>query len=334
MPDQCRSYTGKLTSEQTASLVKLLKASSAYTPVEVPFAIYACRRDKCQINVYHSNKVLVQGIGTADFVQFTLEPKILKTFTFGHEKELLAQNTTPHMGSDESGKGDFFGPLVVCAAYVDATLAVKMHDIGVRDCKLINYASNKKIAKQLRDMLGPNRYKIVTIGPEAYNRLYTKTHNVNSVLAWGHARAIEDLLVSMPTCPRAVVDQFAVTDRTVTSALMERGRKIKVEQFHKAEADIAVAAASIIARAHFLAEIENLSREAGMDLPKGASNGIVEAGTAFVEKLGPAALAKFAKCHFTTTETILNKKGFTRQDIGPFGIVASRQYLTKPGNPQ
>jgi ribonuclease HIII len=142
----------------------------------------------------------------------------------------------------------------------------------------------------------------VPIGPEAYNRLQAKMGSVNDMLGWGHARVIENLLERVD-CKRAVSDQFG-NKRIVLDALMERGSKIELIQRHKAESDLAVAAASIIARDEFVTRLRKLSREFGVDMPKGASAAVDAAAREFVAKHGRGALVKVAKLHFRTTQKI------------------------------
>jgi ribonuclease HIII len=144
---------------------------------------------------------------------------------------------------------------------------------------------------------------VVAIGPERYNALYLKIKNLNRLLAWGHARALENLLEQVP-CELAIADQFG-DERYVQRALMEKGKTIRLVQQPKAEADLAVAAASILARAEFLTRLRRLSEEVGTTLPKGASNAVELAARMIVKKHGEAGLGRVAKLHFRTTETIL-----------------------------
>ena len=322
------SFSCKLTDEQRDKLVSILTTGN-YRPVEVPYTIIAVEGDKCRINVYTSGKLLVQGSGTGHFVLFVLEPEILGTASWGYEELLHPEDTSPHMGSDESGKGDFFGPLVTCAVYTDPTLSKGMASIGAKDCKCLSDKQVLAIGAKLRAYLGPNRYKLVTIGPESYNRLYLKNRNVNSILSWAHARCIENLLETMPSCPRAVADQFGA-EHLIKGALMKKGREIVLEQHHKAEADIAVAAASVIAREYFLHALQKLSEDFGTRLPKGASNLVVEAAKQLVREKGPSVLPLVAKCHFRTTDNVLAATGHQRSEIGPLGLAMSRGPTAKP----
>jgi len=236
-------------------------------------------------------------------VQFYLEPQLLGEARLGYEHILDPTMLEPRIGVDESGKGDFFGPLVIAGAFLDEAAAQNMMEIGVRDSKLIKSdARIAEIAKQIRTTSGCVT-DVVAIGPEKYNELHARMHNVNDILGWGHARVIENLLGRVDS-PKAISDQFG-NKKIIERALMARGRKIKLVQRHKAESDLAVAAASIIARDEFVVRLRRLGKEYGVTLPKGASAAVQEAGRELVAKHGRDALGKVAKTHFRTTQKVL-----------------------------
>jgi ribonuclease HIII len=210
----------------------------------------------------------------------------------------------PHIGTDESGKGDYFGPLVTAAVLVDATAATKLAAAGLRDSKQLSDRKVRRLAGQVRDCCPAS---VVAIGPEKYNELYDRMRNLNRLLAWAHARAIENLLAQVD-CPRVVTDQFG-DEAFVRSALMERGRKVELMQYPGAEADIAVAAASVVARDEFLKRLAALSEGIGLPLPKGAGPPVEEAAVAVVRDQGPEALRRVAKLHFRTTARVLARAG-------------------------
>jgi ribonuclease HIII len=253
----------------------------------------------------------VQGKGAEEWVQFVLEPQILQQVVIGYDDVLDPSASKPHIGVDESGKGDFFGPIVIAAVYTDEPITRMLREMEVRDSKRIT--SDKKaagMAADLRKALG-GKFNIVTIGPAAYNRLYSSMKNVNRLLAWGHARAIENMLDKVPECPRALSDQFGPTHR-IERALLKRGRKIKLEQRPKAESDPAVAAASILARAAFIAALERMEEKYDTEFPKGASAKVREKAVSLVKQQGPLILHEVAKCHFKTTDQVLAAAGFDR----------------------
>ena len=296
------SFLATITAEQAAHLAQLLREQQ-WEFDTAPYAHWRARRQKTTIVAYESGKLVVQGKGTAEVVQFTIEPQVLGEARFGYEevwaKEEHPEMFAPHAGVDESGKGDFFGPMVIAAAYVDERTAPLLLKDGVQDSKKIkSEARIVALAGRIREVTG-NRVAVVTIGPEAYNRLHTKMGSVNQLLAWGHARAIEDLLVKVPACPRAISDQFG-DKRLIERALMAKGRQLKLEQMHKAEADVAVAAASIIARHEFVRRLAFLGEALGVTLPKGASRQVLETAAEVIRQHGEPGLARIAKLHFHT----------------------------------
>jgi ribonuclease HIII len=212
----------------------------------------------------------------------------------------------PGIGTDESGKGDFFGPLVCAGVYVDAVSADALQAMGVRDSKRLSDRRCRELAEGIQATCR-EQYSVVEISPARYNDLYEQFRregkNLNTLLAWAHARVLENLL-SRVACTRAITDQFA-DPRFVQSKLQERGKTIDLIQMPRAEVHIAVAAASVLARARFLDRLEGLSAQFGMTLPKGASNTVVQAGRALVKHFGRAALRQAAKLHFKTTAEVL-----------------------------
>jgi ribonuclease HIII len=212
----------------------------------------------------------------------------------------MIKKSGTYIGTDESGKGDFFGPLVIAAVLATPESVLRLEESGVRDSKKITDKRVSELAATIKKEF-PN--SIVVIGPERYNQLYEKIRNLNRLLAWGHARAIENIL-EKHECDCALTDQFG-DERFVKNALLEKGRKIELIQMPKAEEDLAVAAASILARAEFVRRLRDLSRSCGVDLPKGCSADIVGVGKELTKKLGGEILKKTAKCHFKTTKQIL-----------------------------
>ncbi|TLY27754.1 MAG: ribonuclease HIII [Nitrospirae bacterium] len=204
------------------------------------------------------------------------------------------------IGSDESGKGDYFGPLVIAAAFVTPEIEPDLKLMEVRDSKRISDGRVLELARDLRQVC---KHSIVAIGPQRYNELYEKIRNLNRLLAWGHARALENLLEQV-TCELAIADQFG-DERFILNALLEKGKRIRLVQRPKAEEDLAVAAASILARAEFLTRLKRLSDEVGTSLPKGASPAVELAARMVVKKHGRERLSTIAKLHFKTTLAVL-----------------------------
>jgi ribonuclease HIII len=224
-----------------------------------------------------------------------------------HDTDMTAvDGFLPSIGTDESGKGDFFGPLVCAGVYVDAGSAEVLQNIGVRDSKRLSDRRCRELAEAIKATCR-EQHSVVEISPARYNDLYEQFRregkNLNTLLAWAHARVLENLLSHVP-CTRAITDQFA-DPRFVQSKLQERGKKIDLIQMPRAEVHIAVAAASVLARARFLERLETLSAQFGMTLPKGASQTVVQAGQALVKQFGKAALRQVAKLHFKTAAEVL-----------------------------
>ncbi len=294
------SHTAPLDAAQAAVLKRELE-HRGYRFESKPYTLFAASKPGVNVSVYEKGpKVLVQGKGTREFVEFLLEPIVLGTAALGYEEVLDPAAYEAHAGVDEGGKGDFFGPLIVAAVYVHPKTARSLRTAGVRDSKRI---SSDKIIRELADAVrrttGPGAWTVIELGPSRYNALYKKIGNLNKLLAWGHARAIENILERVPDCPRALSDKFGDA-RLIERALMTRGRGIVLEQRTKAESDVAVAAASIMARERFLDWHIKAAREYGVRLPRGASAQVRETARQLVEQHGPGELDRVAKTHFRT----------------------------------
>jgi ribonuclease HIII len=203
------------------------------------------------------------------------------------------------IGTDESGKGDYFGPLVIAGVYINGDIGPKLKSIGVDDSKKLSAKQIETLSAKIKKMC---KYSVVTIGNERYNELYQKLGNLNLMLAWGHARAIENLL-NIVDCKNALSDKFGDSS-LIENALMEKGKNINLMQRPRAEDNAAVAAASILARNEFVVRMDALSAKYRIKFPKGASSGIIEAAREFTAKYGMDELKHVAKLHFKTTGSI------------------------------
>jgi ribonuclease HIII len=297
------SYTCKLTDEQAAALETAV-SSRGFKFRAVPYARFAGEKDKINVVFYESGKLVVQGKGTQEFIEFVLEPEVLKQAKLGYETLLNPDLLLPRLGVDESGKGDFFGPLCIAGVYINEAVIKAWEGRGIRDSK--NISSDKRIG-ELADLIRQTPgcvTTVVPIGNEAYNRLYAKMRSVNAMLAWGHARVIENLMGQKhrmnPPPVKAISDQFAASKSVVEKALMSGGKQIELVQRHKAEEDLAVAAASILARDEFVKGLAKLEKQMETKLPKGASSAVDEAAKKIFEERGADSLAKAAKMHFRT----------------------------------
>lgn len=293
------SFTFKISPAQAEKLRKILEEKS-FTFREVPYTLYAAQKQKLSVNAYTSGKLLVQGKGAKEFVEFTIEPEISGEAKVGYDEVHNPEMFQPHLGIDESGKGDFFGPLVIAGVFVDGDLPRQLLDLGVKDSKQIT--SDQKaldLADEIKDLITLDRFNVIVLSPEKYNDLYVKFANLNRLLAWGHASVIENLLMRWPNCPRALSDKFA-HESLIQRALKEHGKKIVLQQRTKAESDIAVAAASIIARAAFLTRLKYLGEKVGVTLPKGASAQVKAVAREIFRKSGAETLKSVSKFHFKT----------------------------------
>ena len=262
-----------------------------------PYTLFSAKKKGVTCTLYESGNFTVQGKEMGPFIEFYLEPQILKTLHFSHPEIHL--DLTEHIGLDEAGKGDFFGPLCVAAVYADAKGITQLHKMGVRDSKQISDTSILKLAKQIRTQYP---YTVIRLFPQKYNELYAKFKNLNRFLGWAHTAALGDL--SQKTgCRKAILDQFAHPN-IVKQAMKQKKLELDLEQKVRGEQDLVVAAASILARAAFLEGIEELSREYGISLPKGASQQVIVVANQLVAKFGKEVLPKVAKVHFKTTHAI------------------------------
>lgn len=262
-----------------------------------PYTIFAAKKKGVSCTLYESGKLMVQGKEMAQFIEFYLEPEILKSFTFQYSATEV--DTTARIGIDESGKGDFFGPLCIAGIFAEGDHFNELQKMGVKDSKLISDGAILKIGKRIRES---TVHQIVKINPLKYNELYGQFQNLNRMLAWGHATTIENL-VQRTRCSNVLIDQFA-NEHVVLTALKRKSLTIQLTQRHRAEQDLAVAAASILARCAFLEGLEQLGEEVGLKLPKGASAAVIHAGRTLVQRYGLEVLPKVAKMHFKTLESI------------------------------
>ncbi len=208
----------------------------------------------------------------------------------------------PIIGIDESGKGDFFGPLVIAGARVEKDRLPYLADLGVRDSKTIADGRIVKLAAAIKQACA---FSLVVIGPEKYNELYQKIRNLNKLLGWGHARAIENILLEHDA-KTAISDKFG-HDRFIQNSLQEKGKTIELVQMVRGEAHPAVAAASILARAEYLHRMDEMSSKFAVTFPRGASNLVDNVGRELVRSRGEEILGKVAKLHFKNYQKIVGR---------------------------
>ena len=254
---------------------------------------FRARFEEAVVNWYSSGRLLLQGKGAGDLAE--------ELYLRGWLKTSQEKTSRSRIGVDEAGKGDYFGPLVVAGMVLEPEQEWRLVRFGVRDSKTISETTIKKIAREIKCNFS---YNLVVISPRRYNQLYQKMGNLNQILAWAHSRVIENLLEKSPV-ELAISDQFGKKE-VLVNRLMEKGKTIKLIQSPRAEQDLAVAGASILARAEFLRQLDLLSRRFQLELPKGVSEKVLSCGKKLVERYGEKVLEEVAKLHFKTTKKILN----------------------------
>ena len=259
--------------------------------------------ESIKILVYFGKK------GVKKVIQGNSEQKIynrIKELIFGEELfdniDTSVEEPNQYIGIDESGKGDYFGPLIVAGAFVNEKTINLLKEAGVRDSKELNDISIKSISKIIKKTLGDS-YEVVPIYPEKYNLLYEKFGNLNRLLAWAHSRVLENLILKTDA-KEAISDKFG-NEKLIQNSLMEKGREVVLHQYHKAERFTAVAAASILARERVIDWFQQKNKEYGFPLPKGAGNNVNEAASALKHKLTKEEFNKLVKLHFKNSKLIV-----------------------------
>ena len=294
------SYSTKLNESQIAVLEQICR-SKGWLSREVPHAVAAFTGPDFNVTAYQSGKCLVQGKGTEDFVVHILEPEVTKEAVYGYDEVLHPEWYEAHAGLDESGKGDLFGPLVSAAVSASPEAIREWVDAGIKDSKTISPAGILRLEKIIRKTKG-SAFHIVACSMPKYNQLMAKPGaNLNKLLAWQHARALEQVLEKQ-WVPWGMLDQFS--KRPLTQEYF-RGKEFDLRMMTKAEADPVVAAASVLARAEFVRRLKELEKIAGEPLKKGAGPLVKQQGIELARRIGPERFGEIAKLHFKTAKEIL-----------------------------
>lgn len=210
--------------------------------------------------------------------------------------EIVEESYMELIGTDESGKGDYFGPLVIAGVYANTDMQKELKIIGAADSKTLSDSKIRRMAEEIRKVC---KYSVVTIGNKRYNEMYEGIKNLNKLLAWGHARVIENLL-ELVDCKYVLADQFG-SPELIKNALFEKGREVHLEQRTRAEENVVVAAASILARDGYVKVMDRMSEEYEIEFPKGGSSMVIEAAREFMKLHGRESLKDVAKLHFVIT---------------------------------
>ena len=289
-------------------LLKAFLEKKGYSFEDRPHQFFLARNKGLVLNLYENGKIVFQGnneqekAAIMDFLNSINAEELVKAET----KYPLLEIRETRIGTDEAGKGDYFGPLVIAGVLAAVDQIKIFEELGVKDSKNLSDSSIRNYASKIKDFLGKDKYTIIAIKPAKYNQLHESMKNVNRILAWGHARAIENLLEKNTDCQLAVADQFG-DQSYIEDALMKHGRNIKIIQTPKAERELSVAAASILARNEFVRVMDQMGRNYSFQFPKGATN-VIAAAEKFVGKFGSNGLNEVAKIHFKTTHKIKNFK--------------------------
>ncbi len=272
-----------------------LKASlkkSGFEFSTVNHAFWKAKRAGLNITFYKSGKLVIQGNGAVEFARSFLD--------ISDQNQGLEHITKLNawVGSDEAGKGDFFGPLVVAAVYVNKQNIRDLVLLQVQDSKKMTDNKIQYIAESIKQNFN---YAVKIIEPEKYNRIYLRFANLNRLLAHAHGEVITQLITKF-NCDAVLIDKFG--NEALLKNELKLGVRTKLVQLERAEINPAVAAAAIIARSCFVDGINRLSQKYQIELPKGASEQVISAGKKFIQIHGQNTLKKVAKLHFKTVQKL------------------------------
>lgn len=305
------TYTNKFSCDKYEKIKSFFESKNASIE-KFQYAFFRAKTINFTAVFYNSGKFVLQGSDVSqiaqEFEKFLGNKSTQTNINLTQTSLLKPQKTTEleianyqqYIGTDESGKGDYFGPLVIAGVLVTDENKDLFCKLGIKDSKKLTDNVIKKYAAEIKNN---SIFSIVTIMPSRYNELYEKFNNLNKLLAWGHARVIENILEKKPNCEYALSDKFG-DESLIKNSLMQKGQKIILEQKHRAESDVAVAAASIIARAEFVKRMEELSLKFDINLSKGASDIVIKQAKEFLTKYSKTDLKEIAKLHFKTTSLL------------------------------
>jgi ribonuclease HIII len=308
-PKKLSTYTIKLDDVQMDKL-RALCVARQWEPFEVPYARFAFRGTDVNVTAYDKRKVVViAGKGTEEFVTMTLEPEITLAAKLGYDEVLHPDWFEAHAGLDESGKGDFFGPVVAATVIADKAMIDAWREAGVQDSKKIVDTQIIRLDAIIRETKGVVVEVCYCRTMARYNELMGRPGaNLNRLLAWQHATALGDALAKRPV-PWGLLDQFT-EQPLVQRELTKKGvQNFELRMRTKAESDPVVAAASVVARAEFIRAMHALSKQFGEKLQKGAGPLVKIQAEQIMQKFGTRALGDYAKLHFRTAYEVVSAAG-------------------------
>ena len=291
------TYTKKITPIEADKIKNIFQSLNADFD-NADYTLWRAKTKNFQAVYYNSGKLLIQGREISDIVKMIDEKAVINNSEPSKEASIIIEYDK-YIGTDESGKGDFFGPLVAAGVQVNDENKQKFIDIGIKDSKKLDDAKILELAGKIK---ANAVHSVVVITPVKYNELYKKFNNLNKLLAWAHARAIENILEKSP-CGCALADKFG-DEGLIKNALMNKGREIELKQEVRAEANIAVAAASVLARAEFVKRISDMEKRYNIKFPKGASSLVIESAKQFIGEYSFDRLKEVAKMHFKTVNEL------------------------------
>ena len=259
-------------------------------------------KEKVKIQVYFGKKgvkTVIQGDQSSSLYKIIYNKVNADLFPIATTDEL--HEPSAYIGTDESGKGDYFGPLVIAGVLVDQMGIQHLRKIGVRDSKELSDSFIKRLSHEIK-ICETIKFNVISIAPKKYNELHSIMGNVNKILGWAHAKVIENML-EKHSVDEAISDKFG-DEKYIYTSLQVRGKKITLHQVTKAERYTAVAAASILARDRFNSWFKHEKAKLGFDLPKGASESTELAAEKLVAKIGNHSLKDFVKLHFKNTQRL------------------------------
>lgn len=262
-------------------------------------------KEKISLHVFfgkNGNKIVLQG--NKDLKLYKKVNELIFGETLIPDSKPELEPSYPYVGTDESGKGDYFGPLVIAGVYLTPDSGKLLRSLGIRDSKELGDSQIRQFAAEIKTM-NEIMFDVVLISPEKYNQLYEKMGNLNRLMGWAHARVIENLL-SKCDAGEVISDKFG-NEKLILDALQQRGRSINLKQVTKAEKFMAVAAASIMARESVVKWFNTQSKKYKLDIPKGSSSDVENFAKRFIEKYGQEMTSKLVKLHFKTSQKVFNK---------------------------